>query len=124
MPATLNDLVYDNGLSVITSGGNRLDLCTTQPTTYTEATSTYTAANKTGITISSPGARTGGGRKVTISAITDGTVTSAVSVGFFAITDTVNSRLLVSGPLAFTASLSSSYPFTLPAFDVGIPSPV
>lgn len=123
MPAFLNDAVYDNGLSVLTSSGNRLDLCTTQPTTYTEATSTYTAANKTSLSVGSPSARTGGGRKVTVAAITDGTVTSATTVGFYAITDTTGSRLLAAGPLALTVTLTTAYTFTLPAFDIGIPSP-
>lgn len=41
------DAVYDGGLDYIETNATRVDVCTTEPTTYAEATSTYTVANYT-----------------------------------------------------------------------------
>jgi hypothetical protein len=41
-----HDLVFDGALDVIATCV-RVDACTTEPTTYTEATSTYTVGNYT-----------------------------------------------------------------------------
>ena len=43
--ATLSNAVFDSGLSTLTANGTRIDICSTEPTTYTEATSTYTLRN-------------------------------------------------------------------------------
>ena len=76
----LGDRVLDNGLTVLDTEANRLDICHTLPTTYTEATSTYTVGNKTSLSVGSPAAASPSGRKVTVAQITDGTVT-ATSTG-------------------------------------------
>lgn len=39
----LNDRVLDNGLWVFRNESTRLDICTDEPSTYTEATSTYSS---------------------------------------------------------------------------------
>lgn len=121
--ASLHNDVYDNGLSTLTSNGNRLDLCSTEPTTYTQATSTYTLGNKTSPTISAPGNRSGGGRKVTVSAITDGTVTGTGTAAYYAVVDTVNSKLLAAGQLGASQAVTSGNTFSLTALDIGIPAP-
>ena len=43
--AYINDLAFDACLSYIDTGANRLDICSTEPTTYAQATSTYTLGN-------------------------------------------------------------------------------
>lgn len=121
--ATLGDRVYDNGLIVLSTEANRLDICSQEPTTFTEATDTYTLGNKTSPTISNPSDRTGGGRKVTISAITDGEVTGTGTASHYAIVDTVNSRLLATGALDAPQAVTDGNVFTLTAFDIGIPDP-
>lgn len=124
----LNDRVLDFGLSVLDTEATRLDICHTEPATYAEATATYTVANKAGISIGSPAARAPSGRKVTVAAITDGTVT-ATSTGagddaqYWAISDAVNGRLLAAGPLSAAQMVTSGNVFTLGAFDIGIPGP-
>lgn len=117
----LNSRILDNGLSALASEGNRLDLCSSEPTTYTEATSTNSLANKTSISIGAPANRSPSGRKVTIAAITDGTATATGTATHYAIVDTVNSRLLVANALSSGVSLTNGNLFTLTAFDVGIP---
>lgn len=119
--AYVNPHILDNGLAALTSGANRLDLCSQEPTTYTQATSTYSRANKTSLSVASVSDRTPSGRKVTVNAITGGTVTSTGDVTHWAVVDTANSRLLATGPLSATASLTSGNQFTLTAFDIGIP---
>lgn len=117
----INDRVFDNGLTILDTEANRLDICSQEPTTYTEATSTYTLGNKTSLSIGAPGDATPNGRKVTVAAITDGTVTTTATASNWAITDTVNSRLLATGGLSSSQAVTSGNTFTLGAFDIRIP---
>jgi hypothetical protein len=117
----INDRVFDNGLTVLDTEANRLDICSLEPVTYASATSTNTLGNKTSPTVGAPSDRTPNGRKVTVSAITDGTVTATGTATHWALTDTVNSRLLATGALAASQSVTSGNTFTLGAFDIGIP---
>ena len=75
MPLISNE-VFDQGLDYADTNGTRLDICFTQePTTYTEATSTFTCGNSavnTGIT--EDGAVNG--RRVIVPAVTSGNVTA------------------------------------------------
>ena len=121
--AFLNDRVYDNGLTVLDTEADKLYICSTEPTTYAQATTTYALGVKNTPTVSAPGARAGGGREVTISAITDGSVTANGTAGFYALVDSANSRLLAAAALASTQSVTSSNTFTLTSFKIGIPAP-
>lgn len=122
--ATLNDRVFDNGLTVLDTEANKITITSQEATTYTEGNSTYALGNSTSISISAPADRTGGGRKVTVSAITDGSVTGTGTATHYAILDTVNSRLLATGSLTASQSVTSGNTFTLSTFDIGIPDPV
>lgn len=121
--ATLADRVYDNGLTVLDTEANRVDICSAEPTTYAGATSTSTLGNTTSITISAPEDGDTSGRKVTLSAITGGNVTATGTATHFAITDTTNSRLLVTGSLSSSQSVTSGNTFSLTAVDIEIPDP-
>lgn len=122
--AYLHSDVLDNGLSVLTNATSTvLHLCHTAPTDRSEALS-YSVGNKSAPTIGSPGARSPSGRKVTVAAITDGTIT-ATSTGtaddaeYWAIIDA--SRLLAAGSLSAAQLVTNGNTFTLAAFDIGIP---
>jgi len=121
--ATLNDRVLDNGLTVLDTEANRIDITSQEATSYAEATSTYTLGNSTSLAISAPGDRSGGGREVTASAITDGTVSGTGTATHFAIVDTSNSRLLATGSLSSSQAVTSGNTFTLASFTIGIPDP-
>jgi hypothetical protein len=121
--AYLNDRVLDNGLTVLDTEANRLDICSAEPTTYAEATSTYTLGNKTSLSVGAPADRSPSGRKVTVAAITDGTVSGTGTATHVAVVDTVNSRLLAVQALSASQAVTSGNTFTLPAFDIGIPDP-
>lgn len=119
--AFLNDTIYDAALDVLTNTGNRLDICSTEPTTYAAATSTNTLGNKTAITVGAPADRTPNGRKVTVAAISGGSITATGTAAFWAITDAANSVLLATGSLSASQSVTSGNTFSLTAFDIGIP---
>lgn len=121
--ATLNDRVFDNGLTVLDTEANAIHITSQEAATYAEATSTYTLGNSTSLSISAPQDRTPSGRQVTVAAITDGSVTGSGTVSHYAIVDTVNSRLLATGALTSSQVVTSGNDFTLSSFTVGIPDP-
>mgnify|MGYP003109677265 CR=1 FL=1 len=121
--ASIADRVLDNGLTILDTEANRVDITSQEATTYAEATSTYTLGNQTSISISAPADRSGGGRKVTMAASSGGTVTGTGTATHYAIVDTGNSRLLVTGSLTASQSVTSGNTFSLEALDVGIPDP-
>ena len=94
-----------------------------EATTYTAATSTLTLGNSTSLSIAAPSDRTGGGRKVTVSAISDGSITGTGTVTHYALVDTTNTRLLATAALTASQSVTSGNTFTLASFDIGIPDP-
>ena len=121
--ATLNDRVFDNGLTVLDTEANAIHVTSQEATSYTDATSTSTLGNSTSLSISAPADRSGGGREVTVSAITDGSITAGGNASHYAIVDTTNSRLLVTGSLSAAQSVTSGNTFSLASFTIGIPDP-
>lgn len=121
--AFLNDRVFDNGLTVLDTEANKITITSQEVTTYTEGNATYALGSSTSLSISAPSDRTGGGRKVTVSAISDGSVTATGTATHYAILDTVNSRLLATGSLTSSQAVTSGNSFTLSSFDIGIPDP-
>ena len=121
--ASLNDRVYDNGLTVLDTEASHLYICSQEPTTYAQASSTYALGVKATPTVSAPGARTPNGRKVTVSAITDGTVSATGTATHYALVDSTNSRLLATAALSSSQAVTSGNTFTLTSFDIGIPAP-
>lgn len=122
--ATLADRVYDNGLSVLSTEANRIDICSSEPTTYTAATATNSLGNTTSISIASPEDGDTSGRKVVVSAVSGGSVTGSGTATHFAISDTSNSRLLVTGTLTGGGqTVTSGNTFSLNALDIEIPDP-
>jgi len=121
--ATLGDRVFDNGLSVLDSEANKILVTSQEATTFTEANSTYALGNSTSLSIGTSGDRVGGGRKVTVAAISDGSITGTGTATHYAIVDTANSRLLATAALTASQSVTSGNTFTLATFDIGIPDP-
>jgi len=116
--AYINDEVFDQGLDYADTNGTRIDICTQEPTTYAEATSTYTKGNKTVNT----GATQDGasnGRRVIVPAITDGSVTGSGTVTHWALTDG-SSILIATGALSASQAVTSGNTFTLDAISITI----
>lgn len=121
--ATLNDRVFDEGLSVLDLEANAIHVTSQEATTYAEATSTYSLGNSTSLSIGAPQDRSGGGREVVVAAITDGAVTGTGTVTHYAIVDTANSRLLATSTLTASQAVTDGNTFTLSSVAIGIPDP-
>lgn len=121
--ASLGDRVFDNGLTVLDTEVSHLYITSAEATTYTQAATTYALGVKATPTVSAPADRTGGGREVTVSAITDGSVTASGTATHYALVDQTNSRLLAAGALTASQGVTSGNQFTLSSFKIGIPDP-
>jgi hypothetical protein len=121
--ATLNNRVFDNGLSVLDTEANRLDITSQEATSYADATSTSTLGNSSSISIATPSDRSGGGREVVVASIADAPVTGNGTATHYAIVDTANSRLLATGSLTASQVVASGNTFSLGSFTIGIPDP-
>jgi hypothetical protein len=121
--ATLNNRVFDNGLTVLDTEANRIDITSQEAASYAEATSTYTLGNSTSLSIAAPSDRSGGGREVVVAAVADASVTGSGTATHYSIVDTGNSRLLATGSLTASQAVSSGNTFSLGSFTIGIPDP-
>ena len=121
--ATLNNRVFDNGLTTLDTEANKVLVTSQEASTYAEANSTYALGNSTSLSIGAPADRSGGGRKVAVASITDGSVTGTGTATHYALVDVSNTRLLATGALTASQSVTSGNTFTLAAFDIGIPDP-
>ena len=124
MPS-VNARVLDNGLTVLDTEATHLYICSSEPATFTAASSTAALGNKNfgaGGVFGAPGAAAPNGEKVSSTAITDGSVTATGTATHWAITDNTNSRLLATGALAASQAVTSGNTFTLPSFDIRLPN--
>ena len=121
----LGDRVFDNGLTVLDTEADKLYITSAQAATLAEATTTYALGNKTLAAgdISAPSDRTGGGRKVTVSALSGGSVTATGTATHYAIIDSVNSRLLAAANLGASQAVTSGNTFSVTSLEIGIPDP-
>lgn len=119
----LADRVFDNGLTVLDTEANALHITSQEATTYTQATSTYTLGNKSlgAGDIGAPGAGSPNGRAVTVGALSSGSVTATGTATHYAIVDTGNTRLLATGALSSSQSVTSGNTFSTTQFTIRIP---
>lgn len=122
MQGTLDDRVFDLGLNILDTEADKILICSTLPTTYTEANATYALGSKTSYAVGSPANRSGGGREVTCPAVSGGSVTATGTAGFIAIVDTINSRLLQAKALSATQAVTSGNTWSCAAFKIGSPA--
>ena len=120
--ASLNNLVFDSGLDYLTDNVDYLYICSAEPATYAEAATTYALGEKAAPTVGAAGDRTGGGRKVSVTAIEDGSVTGSDTATHWALTYN-GDTLLATGSLAAPQAVVSGNTFSLAGFDIGIPDP-
>lgn len=121
--AELNNDVFDSGLSTLTSSTETLHILSADPGLTWANIATYTLGNKSGPSVGSPTDRTGGGRKVTISATTDGNITGTGTATYYALTDDSDTKILASAALNSSQSITAGNTFTLTEFEIGIPDP-
>lgn len=113
-----NDAVMDAALDYIANNGGRMDICATQPTTYTEATSTKSLGSTTLTTGAGNGDYTKAngdtsGRKLTVAAQAGISIGTSGTADHLAITDgsatliyvtTITSQAVTSGNTADTSA--------------------
>jgi hypothetical protein len=120
MSAHYEPRVLDLGLNVLDTEATHFYICGTEPTTFTEASSTFALGNKSwgaGLGFGAPAAGSPNGRKVTSVAVTDGAVTANGSAAWLAVTDNTNSRLHAVFALSAAQTVTLGNAWTLPAFD-------
>ena len=120
--ATLDNRVLDNGLTVLDTEANAIHITSAEATSYANVAA-VTLGNSTSLSIGAPQDRSGGGREVVVAAITDGSVTGTGTATHYAIVDTSNSRLLATGSLTASQSVTSGNTFSLSSVAIGIPDP-
>ena len=112
------DAILDDLSSIAGQTTRRIDICKTQePTTYTEATSTFTVGNKTGLTMTALGDGAVDGRRTQTPAITDGSVTATDTADWWGLTD-ASSVLHAAGDLSAPQAVTSGNTFTLDAISI------
>ncbi len=121
--AFLADYILDLALAELDTATTTLYITNAEATNYTQASATYALGNKSSLSIGAPADRTPNGRKVTIAAITDGTVTGTDTATHWAITKS-GTTLMATGALSAPQAVTSGNTFTLAAFDIGIPDAV
>jgi hypothetical protein len=123
--ASLANTVFDNGLSQIASGGlvENLYITSAEATTFAQASDTLKLGTKATPTMSAVADRSGGGREVVVSAISDGAVNGTDSATHWALTDDSGSLLLATGSLSSPQSVTNGNTFTLTSFAIGFADP-
>lgn len=117
-----HDLVFDGALDVIATCV-RVDACSTEPTTHTEATATFTVGNYTLTAGAGGGDWTiangdTSGRKLTLGAQSGNNATGTGAANFLAFTRTSPSSQLIAVIDGDGDTLNSGSPWTIAATDV------
>ena len=123
MAEFINDAALDAALSHIRTECTHLYICSSQPATWLAASSTAALGVKAAPTIGAPTNGDVSGRKVVISAITDGTVTVAGNATHFALTDNTGEVLLAAQALDALVAVTTPGTFTLTECDITLPDP-
>lgn len=116
--AFIADVALDGAISVLTSNVNALYICSQEPTTYAEASSTYRLGTKTSYSLGAAANGATNGRRTTAPAISDGTVNTTGTATHWALTS--GSVLYATGSLSASQAVTSGNTFTLVAFDITV----
>jgi hypothetical protein len=114
--AFLNDEAFDQGLDWVDTNGTRLDICSQEPATYAEATSTYTLGNATVNTGVAQDNSTNG-RKVIVPAVSGMSVTGTGTATHWALSNG-SDTLVATGSLSASQSVTSGNTIDTAAFDI------
>jgi hypothetical protein len=113
----LPDAAFDLALDYI-NDGTRLDI-TSQEVNTTGDRDTYTLGNKTSPTIGSPTNGATNGRRVIVSAISDGSVTANGTASHWAISNAT--IVQAAGALSSSQGVTSGNQFALGSFSITFP---
>ena len=124
MGKTVHDDVLDGALNIVKNNATRISVCTTEPTTYTEAITTYKLAIKTITSADFTGPSNGdtNGRKLRSNQHTGITVDSTGTALHVALSDSVNSKLLYVTTCT-SQGLTAGNTVTIPVWDIEVADP-
>lgn len=127
--AFLNDNTLDSGLAAPKASADKIFICSQEPATYTQATSTYALGNKDfgvgGVFPAAIAAGTPSGRKIVTAAVVaaaPGSVTANGTATHNAVVSSAASRLETAQALAASQVVTSGNTWTLTAQDVRLPN--
>jgi hypothetical protein len=112
--ARIASAAYDAAISYMISNGNILHICSAEPT----VPGTLNSLGNKAVTLGAAGAGTPSGRKTTVPAITDGSVTGNGTASHWAIVNTGATILVATGQLSASQVVAAGNTFTLAAFDI------
>lgn len=122
MVAMLEDLILDSGLTNLDTASTHLWICSGEPDNLTKAATSSLLGFKSfaaGGLFGAPAAGTSPtGRKVTSTAITDGTITTTGTASWWAVGTTA--ALHAHGLLSASQAVTSGNTFTLGAFEIKV----
>jgi len=122
MAAYLDDKYQDVSLQAIKDDNENLYILSAEPTEFADI-ATYKLGTKATPTISNPQAGDVSGRKLIVSAITDGVVDAAGDATWWCLADDSLSVLQVAQELTALVAIVTGSPFTLDALDCEFPNP-
>jgi hypothetical protein len=117
--AFVADAAIDAALDYLASNADKITLCSQEPTTYTQAGTTYKLADAA--VSSGEFTKANGdvsGRKITLAEQTGDTVDTTGTATHWALIDDTDSELLATGALTASQSLTATNPFTINAMEV------
>lgn len=124
MAKSVHNDVLDAALNYIKNNATRLCVCNAEPTTYTQAITTYKLGIKTitSADFASPADGDVSGRKLTVNAQTGVTVDAGGSATHYALCDSATSKLLYVTTVT-SQVLTLGNTMNTPAWDVEIADP-
>ena len=115
--ALIADSVFDTALQVITTGGDTINICSSEPANFAGIAG-VNLGNAT-VTTGSPQDGDVDGRKVVVGAISNGSVTGTGTATHWALSNGTDT-LYSTGSLTASQSVTTGNSFTLDAISIGI----
>lgn len=122
--AFIADAYFDLALEGMHTDADRLDLCSQEPTSHTQAVTTYTLGRKTSISVGAPAAGATTGRRIIVPLVSDGSNAANGTATHWALTNTAGSILIATGALSASKTMVSGDAWTSTAFSITLPDAV
>jgi hypothetical protein len=121
MAGFLSDNVLDFGVDYIYDNAETLHVCSAMPSSYANVAA-VTLGNKPTPTVGAPTNGASNGRRVVVSAITDGEVTGTdIATHWCLVKDSATAELLAAQTLSAPQAVTDGNVFTLDAISITIP---
>ena len=123
MGKSVHNDVLDAALQYIEDNATELVICSAEPTTYTEAHTTYALGDKAAPTFTGPAEGDVSGRKTTVDAVAGATVDASGTASHVALTNIAGVKLLYVTTISAPQAVVAGNTFNLAAWDIEILDP-